>query len=159
MYRVFSLKNNLTYGPIIGGQVIPEDTETINTISSDVKQTYKGDVFQLHSEADKETNTTLEKNDLLKKFVGLNIVSKGFITDVFTPYERNIDGQRKLFYTVVIEKNEKHDYDYSFIFCEFDNTWGQKLETINIPYEVKFTGKIEKLRPGVVFLQDCKMIK
>jgi hypothetical protein len=104
-----------------------------------------GSVYRLKDELNSQS-TTLAQQEYYKKRVGLKVSEDGYITNVY----------KFAGYHVTI--NESSSSTSTSISCAFDNSWDQKIQTLNIPYKTSFTGIISGsyILP-VIELSGCEL--
>ncbi|MGE3523571.1 MAG: hypothetical protein AB7I96_11945 [Candidatus Dadabacteria bacterium] len=123
--------------------------------SNKIRQKFEGDVYELPNKAE-HLHTTREKNNYFKKYTGLWVESIGYITDIYEPGFNQVGDKNGIFFQVRIDDINKKTSPY--IMCFFDETWSQKLDTINIPFKTKFHGVIDSVQPNTrVWLIDCEL--
>lgn len=166
-----SNQNNINIDDIIFGDQINQEhagsgdnvagDKIINNVRTEASATdkrilFEGDIYELPKEADQFT-TTIDKSNHFKDFEGLVVESVGFITDINEPAMNFFGaGPAVIVYHVRIDNTE--DKDGPNILCAFDESWGQKLETLNVPYESQYSGIIAEVRlSGAVLLDKCQL--
>ncbi len=120
-----------------------QDNQNVNT-TEEQGFALKESIYNLIKKIDSE-KTTLDKQELLKKYIGLKVADRGYIMDLFKT-ELLL---RDVYHARVAKFNYENTTSSEFILpseisftCRFDKEWGQRLKILDIPSEISFEGVI-----------------
>lgn len=134
---------------LIGDFYPKKEIDNNSIVDGSNKKILKGSIFDVISKINR-LETTLDKQDFYKKYVGLEVQEEGFIHDI---------SKSDIYYDVTIIKNTDNDFLPDFILCEFDEKYGQQLTTMDLKNKISFSGIFSDhyLGPGTLLLKNCQI--
>lgn len=124
------------------------DNDVQNEDEVDKRKLFEGNIYNLLPKARDDFPTTIARGEFLKNFPGMVVESDGFITDVY--------GLIGSTYSVIINESSEDSFSER-ITCYFDESWGQKLASLDVPQQISFRGVISNFFVGTN-LEDCEIL-
>ncbi|MBI2888798.1 MAG: hypothetical protein HYY10_02655 [Candidatus Liptonbacteria bacterium] len=104
-------------------------------------------VFSLRNEIEKSSSTSLEKEGVFEKYIGLVVKDEGYVLDV--------DKFSSDAISVSITKNEKDMFSY--LSCDFSGDWEKTAASLKIGQKVRFSGVIAWRTVLTMYLKNCAL--
>lgn len=136
-------------------------SKTMSSVSE--KKPLHGSIFEL-SEKIYSTKTTIEKQEFIKKYVGLYVQDSGYIIDV--EKDKYMDNK----YTIAMIINSEENKKRASIQCFFINDWEQAILGSSFSGKIKFSWTIiggknyryifaYKEDVPLIYLWDCNILQ